>query len=50
MFYEMHLAAIQGVFLLQKSSSARHVQVLYCCELYVIINYLICVRTNKNGE
>lgn len=29
---------------------ARHVQVLYFCGLYVIINHLICVRNDKSCE
>lgn len=38
---------MQGVFLL---SVTFHVRVLYFLELCGIINYLICVRTNKSYE
>lgn len=38
---------MQGVFLL---SVTFHVRVLYFLELCGIINYLICVRTNKRYE
>ena len=39
-----------GCFSITESSSARYVEVSYFYELCAIINYLICVRTNRSCE